>query len=115
MVWANTVRVKHGRVGSQGERKILKQPRQGYRPSLTTDGIVRAEARVFQPERSHVGWHAQVQLERVFLCDGTYPSKHGQTSLAVPPGSTITLWLCAPLGKGMQKMRHCRFGPGPPA
>jgi len=40
------------------------------------------------------GWHAQAQLERVFRAYGTLPWKHGQTSLAVPPGLTTTILSC---------------------
>ena len=35
-------------------------------------------------------WHAQAQLERGFLCEGTCQGKHGQTSLAVPPDQSVS-------------------------
>jgi len=40
------------------------------------------------------GWHGQAQLDRVFLGSGRTPSEHGQTSLAVPPGSPVTFLSC---------------------
>ncbi len=37
------------------------------------------------------GWHAQAQLERVFLGRGTHRNDHGQTNLTVPPSQRNVL------------------------
>jgi len=57
-------------------------------------------------------WHAQAQLERVLPGHGTHPDQHGQTSLAVPPGSTATfLSYTTTRGRGAFFLDNARAGP----
>jgi len=56
--------------------------------------------------QAFVGWHAQGRLERVFQREGARQRRHGQTSLAVPPGIWLVMGnVCQPRAELSSSLR----------